>query len=469
MLSLAAELGEFGPGVCVHIPHDLLHRFRVPCGECRVPVLGDGIQVGVQGEEAVSAAAFVSVLGHAGCVQLRYNYRLDPWPRHRAALARAFGCARVVFNDGLRARQQAHQAGRPYLTDTELSARLTAAKKTPERQWLGEVSAVVLQQALADLNAAYRNFFASLKGERRSRRVGPPRLRSRKDRRQAIRFTANARFKVLPNGRLRLPKIGDVAVRWSRPLPGEPSSVTVIRDAAGRYFASFVVKTDPAADAQRFGDSGREVGIDLGLTTFAVLSDGTKISAPRFLRRADKKIGRLQRAHSRTQKGSRNKEKSRAALARAHAAVADRRADFCHQASTMIIGENQAVYVEDLCVAGLGRTRLAKSVHDAGWSAFVAMLEYKAARYGRTFARIGRFEPTSQVCSACGARDGPKPLGVRTWTCAACGTVHDRDVNAARNVLALGRRESLNACRGGVRPGATPAAAGETGSLRGAA
>jgi putative transposase len=229
--------------------------------------------------------------------------------------------------------------------------------------------------------------------------------------------------------------------------------VTVIRDAAGRYFASFVVQTDPAADARRFPPAGREVGIDLGLAAFAVLSDGTKISAPRFLRRAEKKLRRLQRAHSRRQKGSSNKEKSRARLARAHTAVADRRADFCHQASTMIIRENQAVYVEDLCVAGLGRTRLAKSVHDAGWSAFVAMLEYKAARYGRTFARIGRFEPTSQLCSACGARDGPKPLNVRTWTCAACRTVHDRDVNAAKNVLALGRRESLNACGGSIRPG----------------
>ena len=424
-------------------------------------------------ENIASASVYVAAFGHntkyAGCVQLRYNYRLDPRPRHRAALGRAFGCARVVFNDGLRARQQAYRAGRPYLTDAELSARLTAAKKTPERQWLGEVSAVVLQQALADLNAAYQNFFASLKGERKSGPVGPPRLRSRKDRRQAIRFTANARFTVLPNGRLRLPKVGDVAVRWSRPLPCQPSSVTVIRDAAGRYFASFVVQTDPGADAQRFPDSGREVGIDLGLAAFAVLSDGTKVSAPRFLRRAEKKLRRLQRAHSRKQKGSRNREKSRAALARAHAAVADRRADFCHQVSTVIIRENQAVYVEDLCVAGLGRTRLAKSVHDAGWSAFVAMLEYKAARYGRTFARIGRFEPTSQLCSACGARDGPKPLSVRSWTCAACRTVHDRDVNAARNVLALGRRESLNACGGGIRPRGTLAAAGETGSHRGAA
>jgi putative transposase len=423
----------------------------------------------VQGGDALSAGAFVSVPGHAGCVLLRYNYRLDPWPRHRAALGKAFGCARVVFNDGLSVRQEAHRAGRPYITDAELSARLTAAKRTPEREWLGEVSAVVLQQALADLNTAYRNFFASLKRERKSQRTGPPRFRSRKDRRQAIRFTANARFTILPNGRLRLPKIGDVAVRWSRPLPCEPSSVTVIRDAAGRYFASFVVQTDPAADAQRFPDAGREVGIDLGLAAFAVLSDGTKVSTPRFLRRAETKLRRLQRVHSRKRKGSRNQEKSRARLARAHATVANRRSDFCHQASTRIVRENQAVYVEDLCVAGLGRTRLAKSVHDAGWSGFVAMLEYKAARYGRSFARTGRFEPTSQVCSACGRKDGPKPLSVRTWTCAACGTVHDRDVNAARNVLALGRRESLNACGGGVRPGATPAAAGEPGSHRGAA
>ncbi len=168
-------------------------------------------------------------------------------PRHRVAFGKAFGCARVVFNDGLAARQEAHEAGQPYITDADLSARLTAAKATPERAWLGEVSAVILQQALADLNTAYRHFFASLKGGRKGPKVGPPRFRSRKDTRQAIRFTANARFKVLPNGKLRLPKIGDVPVRWSRPLPSEPSIVTVIKDSAGRYFASFVVETDPGS------------------------------------------------------------------------------------------------------------------------------------------------------------------------------------------------------------------------------
>src|SRR5271157_823733 len=173
--------------------------------------------------------------------------------------------------------------GLPYISDAELSARLTAAKVTPERAWLSEVSAVVLQQSLADLNAAYKNFFDSITGDRKGPKIGPPRLKTRKDRRQAVRFTANARFKVLPGGTLRLPKVGDIEVRWSRELPSEPSSVTVIKDAAGRYFASFVVETDPAADAGRF------------------LSDGTVIRSPGFLRRAERKLRRAQRAHGRKQ------------------------------------------------------------------------------------------------------------------------------------------------------------------------
>jgi putative transposase len=369
-----------------------------------------------------------------------------------------------VFNDGLRARQDAHTAGLPYLTDAELSARLTAAKATPERAWLAGVSSVVLQQALADLNAAYRNFFASVKGQRKGRKVAPPRFRSRKDRRQAIRFTANSRFKVLPDGRLRLPKIGDVKVRWSRNLPSVPSSVTVIMDAAGRYFASFAVDAPgdplPATDA--------EVGIDLGLTHFAVMSDGRKIASPQFLRRAEKKLRKAQKTLCRREKGSANREKARVEVARQHAKVADARRDWLHKLSTEIIRENQAVYVEDLCVAGLKRTRMAKSISDAGWSGFTAMLEHKARKHGRYFGRVGRWEPTSQVCSACGVRDGPKPLSVRTWTCSACGVTHDRDVNAARNILALGRRERLNACGGKVRPGLVPAPADEPGTPRGA-
>jgi putative transposase len=381
-------------------------------------------------------------------VQLRYNYRLDPQPRHRAALGKAFGCARVVFNEALAARRQAHEAGQRYLTDAELSAWLTAAKATTERAWLTEVSAVVLQQALADLNAAYRNYFASLKGTRKGPRIGPPRFRSRKDSRQAIRFTANARFKVLPDGRLRLPKVGDVPVRWSRPLPSEPSSVSVIKDSAGRYFASFVVE----AGLRILPEAESVIGIDLGLRHFAVLSDGTKIASPRFLRRAEKKLRRAQRSLSRKEKGSRNRERARVKVARVHARVADARRDFCHQLSTALIRENQAVAVENLAVKGLARTRLAKSVHDAGWSAFTGMLEYKARLYGREFHRIGRFEPTSQRCSACGVKDGPKPLHVRAWQCGACGAWLDRDINAAVNV-ARAAGLAVTACGAQVRPG----------------
>src|SRR5579859_63823 len=378
---------------------------------------------------------------------------------HRIAFDRAFGCARVVFNDGLAARQEAYQAGHPYVTDAELSARLTAVKATPGRAWLNQVSAVVLQQALKDLNTAYRNFFASVNGERKGQKIGPPRFRSRKDTRQAIRFTANARFRVLPNGKLRLPKIGDVPVRWSRPLPSEPSSVTVIKDSAGRYFASFVVETGP--DVLPKAES--VIGVDLGLKHFVVLSDGRKIASPRFLRRAEKRLRRAQRSLSLKQKGSRIRDKARVTVARVHARVADARRDFHDQLSTALIRENQAVAVEDLAVQGLARTRLAKSVHDAGWSAFVTMLEYKARLYGREFRRIGRYEPTSRTCSACGVKDGAKPLHVRAWRCPACGTWLDRDINAAINV-ARAAGLAVTACGAQVRPGRALAQRDEAGT-----
>ncbi|OIJ92704.1 RNA-guided endonuclease InsQ/TnpB family protein [Streptomyces colonosanans] len=397
-------------------------------------------------------------------MQLRYSFRLYPRPGQRTALARAFGCARVVFNDAVRAREDARRQGLPFPKAADLSRTLiTRAKQTAERSWLGEVSAVVLQQSLRDAESACRNFFASLKGERKGPKLGAPRMKSRKDARQSIRFTANARWSLTPSGRLNLPKIGEVRVKWSRTLPAVPSSVTVIKDAAGRYFASFVIDTDPAADAARMPQADQSIGIDLGLTHFAVLSDGTKIDSPRFLRRAEKKFKKAQRELSRKQKGSKNRAKARLKVARAHAKVADARREFHHQLSTRLIRENQAVAVEDLVVKGLARTRLAKSVHDAGWSQFVGMLEYKAARYGRTFVKIGRFEPTSQVCSICGHHDGPKPLHVREWTCTACGTVHDRDHNAAKNVKSAAGL-AVTACGAPVRPEPVLAQREETGS-----
>lgn len=392
-------------------------------------------------------------------MQLRYSFRLYPAPGQRTALAKAFGCARVVYNDALRARETARSKGMPFPTTGELSKQLiTEAKSAPERAWLGEVSAVVLQQSLRDLDTAYKNFFDGLKGKRPP--VGAPRFKSRKDTRRSVRFTANARWTITPGGALRLPKIGEVAVRWSRALPCTPSTVTVVKDSAGRYFASFVVETGPE---EPLPQTTPELGIDLGLGHFAVLSDGTKIDSPRFLRRAEKRLKKTQRALSRKQKGSNNRAKARVRVARAHARVADARREFHHQLSTRLIRENQAVAVEDLAVKGLARTRLAKSIHDAGWSAFVTMLAYKAARYGRTLVRIGRFEPTSQVCSKCGVQDGPKPLHIREWTCPACGAVLDRDINAAVNV-AKAAGLAVSACGAQVRRAPVPAPRGEAGT-----
>jgi putative transposase len=295
-------------------------------------------------------------------VQLRYSFRAYPTPGQQIALARAFGCARVVYNDGLAVRKAAFELGLPRISDAELSKRLTMAKKTPQRAWLGEVSAVVLQQALADLNTAYRNFFNSITGKRKGPKVAPPRFRSRKDPRQSVRFTRNAYFSITPGAKLRLPKIGDLAVRWSRELPADPSSVTIIKDAAGRYFASFVVQVD----VQRLPPLDSEVGIDLGLATFAVMSNGQTITSPRFLRHAERKLRNAHKALSRKNKSSANRAKARKRVAKAHAKVADTRRDWAHKHSTSIIRDNQAVFVEDLCVRGLARTRLAKSVHDAG-------------------------------------------------------------------------------------------------------
>ena len=232
-------------------------------------------------------------------------------------------------------------------------------------------------------------------------------------------------------------------------LTRTPSSVTIIKDASDRYFASFVVTVEttpmPVTDD--------DVAIDLGLTHFAVLSDGTRIANPRFLRRAERKLRKAHRSISRKQKGSNNRAKARLRLARAHAQVTDARRDFQHKLSTRIIRENQTVYAEDLDVRSLlSCSRSAKSIHDAAWSTFLRMLTYKASLYGRTFHKVDRFLPTTQACSQCASINGPKSLHVRTWQCRKCATIHDRDVNASLVILAAGRAERIKACGGIVSP-----------------
>jgi putative transposase len=324
-------------------------------------------------------------------------------------------------------------------------------------------------QASQDARRAYRNWFDSLSGKRKGRRVGHPRFRSRKDHRQSARFTRNG-F-ALHRDRLYVAKVGDVRVRWSRPLPSVPSSVTIIREADGRYYASFVVEVA----ATPLPAVTKDVGIDLGLTTLAVTSDGELIANPRHLRARERHLARAQRALARKQKGSANRSKARVKVAVHHRKVREARADYLHKTALRLVRDNQAVYVEDLAVSGLARTRLAKSVHDAGWATLVRLLEERAERYGRTVVKVGRWFPSSQICSMCGVKDGPKPLDVRTWTCGGCGAVLDRDVNAARNIrlegrkVAAGQADTQHDCGADVRPGQASAVGAEAVTHRSAA
>ena len=366
---------------------------------------------------------------------LRYRYRCYPEPGQKTLLTRAFGCARVVWNDALALNRQLYQdKGISFDSGALMKRCITEAKRTEERSWLSDASHSVLQQSVRDLSQAFRNWWQG-KG-----RVRAPNFKKRGNR-QSIR-AGGKEFYPTETG-VRFPRIGVLRLQWSRPLPSEPSSVTIIKECSGKYYASFVVEVEDG----KLPPTPKEVGIDLGLASLAVTSDGEKFAPPRFLRSALKKIGRLQRSLSRKVKGSRNRNKARLLVVKAQEKVGAKRLDFLHKLSTQRIRENQTVVLEDLNVSGmLKNRRLAKSISDAGWRMFRTLLEYKAERYGREVRVISRWEPTSQSCSECGHKDGKKPLSVRTWTCAACGSAHDRDSNAAKNTLAAGQAERLNAC-----------------------
>ncbi len=373
---------------------------------------------------------------------LRYQYRIYPTRPQRQMLARTFGCVRTVYNDALAIFQHAWREGlaRPSM-GTVAKQVTTDAKRTPERAWLAEVSAVPLQQALRDLATAYANFFASLTGKRAGPRMGPPRFKKRTAR-QSARSNRNA-FSVAANGRLYVAKVGQVKVAWSRELPSEPSSVTIVKTPTGKYYVSFVVAVEEGAElAEPIEDEAAETGIDLGLKDFAVLRGGKVIENPKFFKRMERKLGRAQRALSRKTKGSANCARARHRVARIHEKIKHTRADWVDKQVAAIVAENQGIFVEDLNVKGLARGRMSKSVHDVAFGMFLDRLESKAARAGRTFVAVDRNFPSTRLCSACGALTGPKGLEglkVREWVC-GCGAYHDRDANAEINIRREGKR-----------------------------
>lgn len=360
-------------------------------------------------------------------IKRAYRFRFNPTPEQAIVLTRTFGCARFAYNHMLRYRTDAWYKEQKRVGYHETSALLTELKKTPEHAWLNEVSSVPVQQALRHLNTAFTNFFA--------KRAKYPAFKSKYDK-QSAEYTTSA-FKW--DGKsLKLAKMAEpLNIRWSRTLPkaAKVTTVTVSKDAAGRYFVSLLcddaASTKPAVPGK--------VGIDLGLSHFAILSTGEKIAAPNAFRKNEARLARLQRRLAKKQKGSNNRAKAKLKVARLHARITDTRRDFLHKLSTRLVNENQVIAIETLAVSNMQKNHcLAKSISDAGWSEFVRQLEYKAQWAGRTLIGIDRWYPSSKRCSTCGHTQGSMPLSVRTWTCPQCGTHHDRDVNAARNILAAG-------------------------------
>jgi putative transposase len=368
-------------------------------------------------------------------VSLRgFKYRFYPTLEQEALLRRTIGCCRLVYNRALRERKEAWVASRKSIGYEAQSAALTVWKKQPELAFLNEVSSVPVQQSLRHLQVAYSNFFA--------RRARHPSYRRKRDGGSA-EFTRSG-FR-LSDGRLILARMREpLDIRWSRPLPEgvQPSSVSVSLDAAQRWHVSLLCEDETVGSLPELDIS---VGIDLGVTSLATLSTGEKIFNLRHDARELRRKRRLSRSLARKQKGSKNRNKARIKLARLHAKVADRRRDQMHKLSTRLVRENQVIVVEDLNVAGMVRNHhLARVISDAAWRMLLTFLAYKCAWRGRELVKVDRFFPSSKTCSACGHVVEHLPLDVRRWTCPSCQAEHDRDENAARNILAAGLAVSVS-------------------------
>ncbi len=372
-------------------------------------------------------------------IQKTYRYRLEPNKAQRERFAQFAGSCRFVFNHALAARKAAYEANGNSLTFGDQCKELTALKQGKQTAWLRTVNVQVLQPALKDLDNAYKNFF------RRLMLVGPsgfPKFR-KKGKKDSFRYPQDVKIQ---SGRVFLPKIGWVKYRDSRLIEGIILQATIKREGE-HWFISLACEVELPDPAPVTAMEERAVGIDVGLKSFAVLSDGTEIENPRFLGRALAKLRHAQRRLHRKTKRSSNWKKQVAKVVRLHIKVKNARMDFAHKASTAIVKSHDVIAVEDLDIRGMLKNRhLSRAISDVGWGQFLSMLEYKAAWAGKLFVQIGRFEATSQACSSCGEKQ-PMPLSARTYACGGCGLEMDRDWNASLNIRAAGL-VVLNACGG---------------------
>jgi putative transposase len=372
---------------------------------------------------------------------MAYRCRAYPDQAQQQVLARTFGCVRVVWNRTLSARQARWHTEREGTSYAQTSRLLTAMKKDRDLAFLSEVSSVPLQQALRHQHQAFTAFFAG--------RARHPRFKSRRGR-QTAHYTRSA-FRIT-GGALHLAKTRTpLRYAWTwpdlDPASLDPAMVIVCREPDGRWYVTFAINTEARGPLP---ETGRAVGVDLGVKEFAVTSSGDKIANPRHLERRARNLARYQRRLARCQKGSANREKAKLKVARAHRKVRDARRDFLHRASTRLVREHDVIVIEDLAVTNMIRNRrLARAISDCGWGEFRRQLAYKCAWYGRDLIVVDRWYPSSKTCSACGHLLAELPLDIRCWTCPSCRARHDRDINAAKNILAAGL--AVSACGAGVR------------------
>jgi putative transposase len=362
--------------------------------------------------------------------------RLYPTTSQQGSLAIQFGCARWAWNNALNETQRVYQETGRGLTFVALANRLPGLKT--ELEWLKDCDSQVLQASLRNLAAAFQNFF-----EKRGRY---PKLK-KKHNRQSIQYPQRV---SIDGDRIRLPKVGMVKCVVHRPIVGTIKTVTVSRNPCGHFYAAVLTQDD--RDMPPVSTDGKVLGVDVGLLDIAATSDGSKFGNPRHLRKAERNLKRKQQSLSRKKKGSSNRYKARRLVARAHERISNARRDNLHKLSRRLVDENQVIAVEDLNVKGMTKNHnLAKAIHDVGWSEFARQLEYKCERDGKGFIKVDRFFPSSKACSDCGAICDSMPLDIRSWTCVNCGSNHDRDINAAKNI----RQEAIRT----ILAGGTPATA----------
>jgi putative transposase len=369
-----------------------------------------------------------------------YRYRFYPAPEQESLLRRTLGCARLVYNRALAARTEAWYERQEKIDYVQSSAMLTQWKQQDDLQFLNEVSCVPLQQGLRHLQSAFSNFFAG--------RAKYPNFKKKRNGGSA-EFTKSA-FKW-KEGQVYLAKCAQpLPIRWSRALPEgcEPTTITVKLTPSGRWYVSLRIDdpTDPKLDPV---DSA--VGLDMGVSSLVTLSTGEKIANPKAFDRRYQQLRRAQKSLSRKQKGSQNRAKTRLRVAKIQAQISDSRKDHLHKLTTRLVRENQTIAVEDLAVKNMVKNHcLARAISDAGWGELVRQLEYKCQWYGRTLVKIDRWFPSSKRCGNCGHIVEQLPLNIREWQCPQCGMHHERDINAARNILAVGHTVAV--CGANVRP-----------------